>query len=731
MTIEDFTQSYNSVLEALDKSQLLDALDLVDQLQKCVYPNETADYLRLLREDYAHLLNYMKSGAPDDERMDFFAEYLRKAYRVADNLRRQFILQHTDLPAAIVYRRLHKSQEEVADVYVPFVEGNGDHPASLDELLHDPLVSYAQLYDTVWTSHQWSDTQCRHVQNYINNPDASIVNRLTLVNAIGVALLFCFDENKFFLLFDLIQEDKVQVSVRAIVMLLIASNVYETRLKAYPELNLKFNILNELTHLHPLIIEVQKAFLIAHESPTLSRDFDDNLPDRIIQVHEHMSELPDGMSHEELEEYVDTHPKLRKFRNAMIDAMHELAEMHQKGVDLNYHSFNHMQDELPFFDEAHNWHCPYNPEHPLLFNIGSMLRFLSAITNNKSCDTDRFALLFTIAPRLSDVHIVKQDPVTLQETHIEGNDVESFLSEFADAMEHRAAREDRSLLTLSPERLRTHVVSCVQDIHRFFTLLASSDLPQVFEQEIRLWQSPLLRNIFTTDETIRDLADWIFELENYEQAIILYNRLEHDADIHQRIGFAYEKIHDYAAAQRHYREALVLNPDDEWTTHQLIDLYVSCGQHYDAATLLDVLVEQNPDDHRLTRRYAEVLFDSEDYQGALPLYSKISYLHPNHIPIARDFARCLFRCCQFERAANILNDVIASPKVQPDDYAYCGHIALIQNDIPSAIVYYQEALRLEDNERASLDLFIEELPVFEQHEITTTTLQLVVDILNM
>lgn len=731
MNIQAFTTLHSTVANALAEHRLLDALRKIEELAHLANQGQKVDDIRLLRQDYAMLLNYMKSGMPDIERDSYFNDFLRKAYHMTDMLRREYFLEHTDLHAARVWRRLHQSPEAVAEAYVPFVEGHDGRPATLAEILADPLASYAQLFDTVWTSAQWSDAERELVYAYVMSNDAPYVNRMTLVNAVGIALLFCFDEQKYLLLLSVIEEHQVEVSVRALVMSVFAYIVYRDRIPLYSSITLKFDFLGELTHFHPLVVEVQKALLVADESPNLSKEFEEHLPEKMLAAHEQMKEMPEGLPSEAIHEYIESHPQLRKFRKAMLDAVHEFVEMQEKGVDLNYNSFSHIKDLTPYFEEASNWFCPFADDHPLLFNISSTVRFLGGITSSKSCDTDRFAIVFSMTSHIADIHIVKKDAITLEETTIEEEDMDDFIKEISKQIDLDEVEQDHSLLNLSPRRLRSHVVRSVQDAHRFFTLFSTEELPNPFDSNIYLWHDRFFRSIFRNSETTRDLANWLFELENFMEAIPLYNNLPFDADIHERLGFAYEQMNNNTAAQRHYLEALHLNPDDEWTTLQLVRNYRHCGNLEGAAGLLEKLVNNNPDDERLARQYGEVLLALFKFVPAQSIYSKLYYLHSDHLPTRRAFAWCLLGLGEYSRAAQIYDDILATDKAKVEDYVNAGHSALLQHDIPSAVVYYQESLRLQGAEYAPDNFFAPDAHFLRERGIDRTTQQLLIDLLNI
>lgn len=733
MNLSAFHALQQAAADALAMERLLDALIKLDEL--CTYASQpaAAEAVHKLKQDYAMLLGYMKSGMTDIEREKYFKEFLRKAGNIYRKVCRGVELEHGDTHEALLWQRLHQSPEKLAEIYIPFVEGEGGAPASIAAILADPLASYQQLFDTIWTSAHWSPAERELICQYVMNDDAPRINRLTIVSATGLALLFSFDEQKFLLLLSVIEEYQVEVSIRALVMSLLAYDVYgDDLLKLYPSIQLKFSFLRELTYFHPLVMAVQKAVLVARESPELARDFDKKLPEHIVKAHDGMKQLPKDASEEEIQQCIEENPTLRKFRNEMLDMMHDYVHMQEKGVDLNYHSFTHTKEILPFFAEAANWFCPFTFDHPLLFNVNAATRFLSVILHNKSCDTDRYGIVFAMTPHLPEIHIIKQDAVTMEETKIEGDEIETLMEQISEQMEHKASDAEKSLLTLDPQRLYTHVVCCVQDCFRFFTIFEPKRFtPNPFNRYLSLWKLDFIRPIFEGAEAKRELADWLFELEMYWEAVDLYATLDPDADLYQRMAYAHDKLDNPTLAQTYYREALSMIPDDEWTQRQLLASYRNSGETALACDLLETLLAAHPESQRYTRQLAELYVRLEEYDNALKLYSKLDYLRPDYLPTQRALAWCHMAKSHYDKASSLYLNIIGHEEADYEDHLNAGHCALLQRDFPTAVIYYQECLKMRGKEYASAELFDADEFFLMERGADRLTRQLVIDLINI
>lgn len=735
MNLSGFIALRDEVTDALRDRNLLNALLRLESLAVLAGQPSCVEAVSVLRRDYTMLLDYMKRGIYDNSRESYYYKFLRKAYAICDSIDRLYLLENTDSPASHAWRRINQPAESVAEVYLPFVEGCEGRPATIGEILKDPLASYHQLFDTVWASPMWSEEERLTVYSYVMNDNAPDINRLTLVGAVGVALLFSFDEQKFLLLLSVIEEHEVEVSIRALIFALLAYAVYKDRIDLYPTIMLKFNFLSELTCFHPLVLSVQKALVNVMKSPEESKSFDMGMHAELAglaDMEQAIKEIPADSSQEEIHEYFEDNPSLQAFRDNMFNKVKDYAKLISQGIDMNYHAFAHMRSSQPFFDDAANWFCPFSLDHPLLYNIDEIGSFIAVLLKNRTCDTDRYAVAFSVSSANADVRIVRKDAETLDEEEVGKEDMEEFMKTIRDEMEEAEKRITAEGLMSLPSGVIYHmVVSYVQDCFRFYTLyngLSADDNP--FECSLSFWKDPLFKNIFATDEEVRELANCVFSLQDYDDALELYLRLELDAELHRRVAFCYDKLNEHSLAQLHYRVALELEPD-AWTEEMLLESYRISQNYSEAINLLSDMLNSCPKDFRKNRQLGEMYLREGLYAEALSVFTKLDYLRPDHLPTLRALAWCHMNLSDFDRAAQIYLKIVGNSTSDADDLFNAGHCALIQNDFASAVAYYQEYLRLHDKKFASSDFFGSDIAMLRSHKVSEVTMKLMIDQLNL
>jgi tetratricopeptide (TPR) repeat protein len=78
------------------------------------------------------------------------------------------------------------------------------------------------------------------------------------------------------------------------------------------------------------------------------------------------------------------------------------------------------------------------------------------------------------------------------------------------------------------------------------------------------------------------------------------------APVHQNLGYIYAQREDWPNAEKHYLEALELNPEEPAIKHGLIKVYQGSGQDEKALALVNQMAEEHPED--ATAQYNRALF---------------------------------------------------------------------------------------------------------------------------
>lgn len=166
------------------------------------------------------------------------------------------------------------------------------------------------------------------------------------------------------------------------------------------------------------------------------------------------------------------------------------------------------------------------------------------------------------------------------------------------------------------------------------------------------------------------LARLLEEQENYPQMAEVYETIvqitPNQADAHCHLGNAYYYMNDFTLAVSHYTTALQLGKDNRWKA----------------------MVAQS-----LANIHADYL---QNPQAAIAYYDMASVLNPEDVENYIQMGLLYFQKEDFANAGAVyLKAVKASPKM-PKLYSNLGYLRWMANDIEQAIVYYKQAIALDD-----------------------------------
>lgn len=418
--------------------------------------------------------------------------------------------------------RLSLSAEDAALWYVPFVEGEDGRAATIATVLDDPLASYQQIFDTVWTSDTWTEDDYAACRRYALSSETPSLNRLTLISAVGVALLDTYDELKLAFLCDMLDGIRADENVRAALFLFLFVIGHPDALRHSVLLGQRLTqyltnaeILTVFTFLQLNVIAVQQSL-------KKSVNYEKEIIRRAAQSLSDVKEIGD-VSGDNVEAMLEENPELKKACEDIFSLVHNVAKLRFRGVDVGYRSFAKVSADLPFFNEPSNWFCPFSFDHPELFNISELARFMAVVADSQPCDTDRFTLLLSLPEGNAEVKIVKTDAKTLENENLEGDAVEDFMHAF---MEHHASMhriEQRPLEELPRFLLYRKVSSCVIDTFRFYQIYGTeAGLCNPFSAQLYGWRCPGLAPFYSGPASKEAIANWLQEFGQYDEAAALY-----------------------------------------------------------------------------------------------------------------------------------------------------------------------------------------------------------------
>lgn len=733
------TTSYLALREdavnALRERRLLDALTAIEGQIAFVDKPIFKDGVYKLRRDYSMLLEYMKRGEEDLHREEYFNGFLRRAYTISDAIHWEFQKDEGSTSRAEVWKRLRENAESLAEIYVPFVEGHDGEPATMSEIWSDPLGSYNQIFDTVWTSPLWTPEDCRSAYNYIVSSQTPAVEGLSCLAGVAMGLLSTFDEQKFLLLLSVYKEvDQIDVCARSIVFAMLAYAHYRDRIELYPSLLKKIEEMKEIPYVAQLVSYAQIGFVATWETKNLAHNSSriEKIADSQNVMNVDVAAFAKLLSGVPVEDALpDADEKVKKMALEVL-RMHRLKAA---GCDVNYDTFAVLMRKIAFFKETSNWFCPFSFDNPLLFNASKQVQMIEDMFIRSSCDTGRYMTMFALMQDAVEFQIAKQDEETKEIQELDSEMLEKVTEQLSTIL-HPEGEGDPPLVTLDniePHELEELVVSCIQDVYRYFTLYPKrNETENPFNDNLEFWTDSRWAEFFTGSDRLHYLADCFSLLERYNDALYFLEQQDEagdPSDLNFGKGVCFMEMKDFRMAIEYLERAYTQEPQITIARH-LIRCHEELHDYDQVLYYLENAEFFPPENLKTMCKRGECFLNMRRFDLAIAEYSKIHYLHPDYLPSFRALAWSYLCDGQWQKASDCYNEIMGLDVIA-DDFFHAGHCALLQKDIPTALTCYQECLRLRQQEKAPKSFFEKEEALLLESGLSMSTLRLVLDLLNM
>ena len=232
-------------------------------------------------------------------------------------------------------------------------------------------------------------------------------------------------------------------------------------------------------------------------------------------------------------------------------SMKRMNEMQQQGADIYFGGFSQMK-RFSFFATLSNWLMPFYLDHPQLADTLSaasdLMRIIHLIfERGPFCDSDKYSLV------LATRSVMGKIPQNVRE--MMGN---------AETMPDFPQEET----TKTPEFIRRMYLQDLYRLHRLFTqrfsLYNPFDTTNGPEGRNALFVTHLPKETFTPELQMQ-LAQFLYKKKKYAYTIEVLNYQSGDdnADYQTLYGWALLMSHATSEANRHFRKALAISPDNE------------------------------------------------------------------------------------------------------------------------------------------------------------------------
>lgn len=636
--------------------------------------------LEAVKNDYQLMVDYMERGFTDDKRASLYLSLLQRLYRVAADLeiswRCKNVIVYVD--AFRISDHLNTSHDFIRSVLESFVSDvamlsllpEAERTEKAKDLYDRHQVFINRLFNTLWTSCQWSDDDCAFYTELMLSPMVDVVDQQLLVSAVTLGAMNQFDINKFKALTTVYQQSTDErVRQRALVGWVLS--VFEG-MDIFPEQDEIIRKLCEnkdtIRELYTLQIQFFYSQDTEKDNEKLQRDI---MPYLVEGSNITIGRLGIVEKEEDSLENILNQDAEDKRMEQMEEKVRKMMEMQKQGSDIYFGGFRQMK-RFPFFNDLANWFTPFYIDHPALRTTIERIgqpNILETITNQGNfCESDKYSLAFAMES------IINQIP---------GNIKEMMGSEGAFA----------PMGTTLDKSNPTYICRAyIQDLYRFFRLYRSSN--ELINPFIDNHKSSFVADTFFfvyksfigtgLDEYKMRLALYLYKHKNMDKLVELMSTF-HVEDTNYNILMGYINLYfgKPDVAYQIFNMVLQEDTENQWALKGMARAAMDCEDYDTAEHTYSQLLRLEPDNINYAVKRCVTLLKTERYAEAREGLFRLDYQYPDNMNVKRVFAWTMLLDKSLDKASQ-LYDRILSDAPMAEDYLNSGYCWWAKGNIGQA-----------------------------------------------
>ncbi|MBP5423223.1 MAG: tetratricopeptide repeat protein [Paludibacteraceae bacterium] len=702
MTNRDFEILYKNVCVETCNKELNAAFnhlkELITETNNSFWEEQRGE----LENTYLNMLKYATDAIQDPNQESIYKSIQIQLLELADTVRNQFFTKNSN---NIVYQ--HKRTSPLLHFSWPETFNIQEH--------------HTQLFHVLWLTEKYDKEFSNHIKDLLADPSIDEGCKCTYIAAIMLGLIRTFDEEKFHLLLDKIDDPIKSIKQRALIGIIFCTNIHSARINIYSKLSSRMQYMfdNEdiAENLQKTIIQI----LLSKETDKITKKMNDTLPDLIKnsslkELKKNKINIEDLIN--EGNEMSIINPKWDSImeNSGVSDKMMELSNLQMEGGDIFMSTFASLKN-FAFFNTIENWFLPFFHQtiaKKYELNDSDFAQQLTGLLNESVflCNSDKYSMIYSINEMPNQYKEMIKNTFQMEKDQ---------LGELKNANLPTAYSEESNIARMY-----------IQDLFRFYNLyFFKKDFSNPFLSIKNFNDNILIQNNPKSKEIKLAIIDFFIKKEYYQQAIQLLTTLSEkqptQIDYLQKIAFCYQQQGDYDNAITYYQKAETLQSGTLWNLKRLA-YCLKCNKKYEDSLFYYQQCETlSPDDLNIQSNIGYCLINLQRYQEALKIFFKIEYLAPENNNAAKAIGWCSFVCNKLEQAEKYYLKS-AEDKRNETDWMNIGHIQLCLNKKDEAIQYYKKAyLKIDSDPKKFSQLFNEDKIYLTQNGIEEKNIPLYKD----
>ena len=702
------------VIEFLEQKRLRDAFVELKHMSQSAMAWEISDEISRLEDSYKLMLNYATQGVDDPSRSVLYNNIVNDVRLLLDRVARQRLaVEEPTLyfnTLRCVQLRQNESIASLLDEYYKI----SDKASIYNMIVSDELNSQSQdsfeakerlekqIFNRIWVTFPFKNIDEETLISLFNSNNVSQHFQELIVSALLMGLIEYYDPRKLKILLVAYKSDYQEVSVKALVAILLTMYMYSNRINDEKLLN-HIATIKEDDKWNSDVKTAYIELVRTRDTERISKKMQDELIPEMLKlrpdIYKKINDSTAMIDMSSIEENPEWEEMLQK--SGITDKIKELSQLQEEGSDVFMSTFSHLKS-FPFFSEISNWFMPFYLDHSLVKRtLGSDVSVIGDIIENAPflCNSDKYSFLLSLGS-------------------IPQHQRQLMLSQFEQQREAISGAGMSMMSLTQPGQRKNLINKYLQDLYRFFKLYRrKGEFFDLFAQQINLVNIPMLSDDLDDVDTLMLVAEFYFRRKYYSEALDVYKSISEkvppSSQIFQKIGYCYHQLGNIKSALTYYEQAELLNAESLWTLRRIAACYRSLNNPKMALSYYERIAKEKSDDLNVAMNIGHCYLELGEYNEAIKNYYKVEFLDEKSTRAWRPLAWCLLLSGDYDQS-RAYYDRILSDNPTMEDYLNMGHLALVKRDISLAIDYYKSSI---DNDSSKIDKLIDSLNKDESYLI--------------
>ena len=560
------------VIEFLEQKRLRDAFVELKHMSQSAMAWEISEEISRLEDSYKLMLNYATQGVDDPSRSVLYNNIVNDVRLLLDRVARQRLaVEEPTLyfnTLRCVQLRQNESIASLLDEYYKI----SDKASIYNMIVSDELNSQSQdsfeakerleqqIFNRIWVTFPFKNIDEETLISLFNSNNVSQHFQELIVSALLMGLIEYYDPRKLKILLVAYKSDYQEVSVKALVAILLTMYMYSNRINDEKLLN-HIAAIKEDDKWNSDVKTAYIELVRTRDTERISKKMQDELIPEMLKlrpdIYKKINDSTAMIDMSSIEENPEWEEMLQK--SGITDKIKELSQLQEEGSDVFMSTFSHLKT-FPFFSEISNWFMPFSLDHSLVKRtLGSDVSVIGDIIENAPflCNSDKYSFLLSLGS-------------------IPQHQRQLMLSQFEQQREAISGAGMSMMSLTQPGQRKNLINKYLQDLYRFFKLYRrKGEFFDLFAQQINLVNIPLLSDDLDDVDTLMLVAEFYFRRKYYSEALDVYKSISEkvppSAQIFQKIGYCYHQLGNVKSALTYYEQAeLLLRNIGRWSRNKIL-----------------------------------------------------------------------------------------------------------------------------------------------------------------